>query len=96
MLIVVYYSRMGIKLTGKVTSSQLGYFIRQTRRSLKVTQKEVAALAGTGPRFIIDLEHGKATCELQKVLEVINILGIQMNFVMPSEAELAQPPRRKS
>ena len=41
-----------------------------------VTQKALAFTSGTGLRFIIELEQGKPTCQIGKVLTVINTLGI--------------------
>lgn len=54
---------------------ELGRFIRDTRKSLGVTQKNLALAAGTGPRFLIELEKGKETCEIGKTLKVPNTLG---------------------
>ena len=34
-------------------------------------------------RFIIELEKGKATCQLGKVLAVINALGISVSLLLP-------------
>ena len=56
----------------------LGNEIRRVRRGLKVTQKSLALTSGPGLRFIIDLEKGKATCQLGKVLTVLNTLGIDI------------------
>jgi hypothetical protein len=51
---------------------------------LRVTQKDLALTSGTGLRFIIDLEKGKETCEIGKVLTVLNTLGIQMTLIPPA------------
>ena len=40
--------------------------------------------AGTGLRFIIDLEKGKPTCEIGKALTVLQTLGIDMTLVPPT------------
>lgn len=34
-------------------------------------------------RFIIDLEKGKETCEVGKVLTILNTLGIKVNLTPP-------------
>jgi hypothetical protein len=36
--------------------------------------------AGTGLRFIIDLEKGKPTCHIEKVLSVVQALGIKIDL----------------
>jgi hypothetical protein len=43
--------------------------------------------SGTGMRFIVELEQGKATCQLGKVLTVLNTLGVVSSLVPP-------PPRK--
>jgi y4mF family transcriptional regulator len=67
----------------KYTPIELGQYIRQTRKSLGVTQEKLALTAGTGLRFISDLENGKPTCEIGKVLTVLHRLGIQISLTSP-------------
>jgi HTH-type transcriptional regulator / antitoxin HipB len=52
----------------RYTTAQVGELIRDTRKRLGVTQKDLALTSGTGLRFIVDLEKGKETCELGKAL----------------------------
>ena len=70
----------------KYTPEQLGTLIRQTRRSLGVTQRDLALTSGTGMRFVIDLEKGKPTCEIGKALTIIHTLGIRMTLAPPPAA----------
>ena len=58
--------------------NQLASALRARRRELGVTQKEVAMAAGTGLRFIIDLEKGKATCQIEKTIQVVQTLGLNI------------------
>jgi HTH-type transcriptional regulator/antitoxin HipB len=62
---------------------EIGKIVRDTRKSLGVTQKNLALTSGTGLRFIIDLEKGKETCELGKTLTILHTLGIRMELVPP-------------
>ncbi len=71
----------------KYTPPQLGKLIRETRKNLGVTQKDLAMTSGTGIRFIIDLERGKETCEIGKVLTILNTLGIGITFTPPRATE---------
>ena len=66
-------------------SVQLGAAIRARRKQLKVTQKDLALTCGTGLRFIIDLEKGKSTCQIGKVLLVLQALGIKFQIGTSSE-----------
>ncbi len=59
---------------------ELGGVIRQKRKSQNLTQSELAAAAGVGVRLIVDLEKGKATCQLGKALCVINMVGMVLNL----------------
>jgi len=61
----------------------LGQAIRQQRRRLKVTQRDLAMTAGTGLRFIVDLEKGKPTCQLGKALEIVQALGLKLEIRDP-------------
>ena len=63
----------------------LGSAIRDKRRSLKVTQKELAMASGTGLRFIVDIEKGKNTCQTGKVFQVLQALGLHVSLDAPQE-----------
>jgi HTH-type transcriptional regulator/antitoxin HipB len=65
------------------TSQDIGELVRRARKSHKVTQKELAAASGTGIRFVRELEKGKPTCELEKVLVVLAMLGIHLEAAVP-------------
>ena len=39
--------------------------------------------SGTGLRFIIDMEKGKPTCQLGKVLTALQTLGIKIELILP-------------
>lgn len=66
--------------TGKViqTSAELGQLARERRQQIALTQLDVAGLGNTGNRFIVELEQGKPTLQLQKVLDVLNLLGLEV------------------
>jgi y4mF family transcriptional regulator len=66
------------------TPAQIGKLIRDTRKALGVTQKDLALTSGTGMRFIIDLERGKETCEIGKALAILNTLGIKITLTPPA------------
>ncbi len=61
-------------------TEQLGKAIRQKRKQLGVTQRELAMTCGTGERFIVDLEQGKPTCQVGKVLQVVQALGVNLRM----------------
>jgi len=53
-------------------------FIRERRRSMGLTQQDLADRAGVGLRFIRDLEQGKASLRLDKVNQVLALFGHRM------------------
>ncbi|HIJ55143.1 MAG TPA: helix-turn-helix transcriptional regulator [Deltaproteobacteria bacterium] len=59
-------------------TEQLGSLIRAERKRLKVTQKDLAMAAGTGLRFIIELERGKETTRIGNIFKVLQALGIKV------------------
>lgn len=60
------------------TSVELGVVVREQRKRLALRQLDIAGLGNTGNRFIVDLENGKPTVQLQKVLDVIDLLGLEL------------------
>ena len=68
----------------KYTPAEIGDLVRETRKRLGVTQKDLALTAGTGLRFVIDLERGKETCELGKSLRILQTLGITLALTPPA------------
>lgn len=65
------------------TPESLAKVIKETRKQLGVTQKDLALTSGTGLRFISDLEKGKPSCQWGKVLTVLQTLGIKLDLHLP-------------
>lgn len=59
-------------------SEDLGKLVRRLRTEQGLLQIDLAGLAGTGNRFIVDLERGKPTLQLQKVLDVLDLMGLEV------------------
>lgn len=62
-----------------VDAKSLGIEIRKRRKELQYTQACVAEFTGLSVTFISDVENGKPTVELEKTLELIHILGMDVN-----------------
>ena len=75
-------SRRSKKLTndGPIPTAILGRMVRDERKSLKLTQEALALHSGVGLAFLYELEHGKKTVRLDKVLAVLKTLGITMHL----------------
>jgi HTH-type transcriptional regulator/antitoxin HipB len=57
---------------------ELGAVIRGQRKRLALRQLDLAGLGNTGNRFIVDVENGKPTVQLQKVLDLMDLLGLEV------------------
>ena len=68
----------------RYTPNDLGKIVRETRKKLGVTQKDLALTSGTGLRFVIDLERGKETCQIGKALTILHTLGIRLALTPPA------------
>jgi len=71
------------------SSKDIAEIVKEARKSQGLTQIKLAKLCNVGTRFIIDLENGKPTCQIDKILVVLNGLGIKVNMTPPSNEEFA-------
>jgi len=53
----------------------IGTFVKDRRKRLKLTQRDLADRAGVGLRFIRELEQGKASLRVDKVNQVLALFG---------------------
>ena len=79
----------------KYSPKQIGELVRSVRKQMGATQKDLAMTSGTGLRFIIEVEQGKPTCQVGKVLTVLNTLGVTMNFTPPATTPKAATPKQR-
>lgn len=57
---------------------KLGSIVKKARKEQGLTQEQLASTAGTGVRFIRELEQGKESCHIGKALTVVSMLGIDI------------------
>ena len=57
---------------------ELGRAIRDRRRELGYTQAFLADYAGVSASFLSELENGKETIQIGKMMEVISLLGMDI------------------
>lgn len=58
----------------------LGAEVRRIRKALRLTQKQLADLAACGPDFVYDLERGKRTVRLDKLIPLLGVLGLRIRL----------------
>jgi len=63
-----------------VTAADIGMAVREKRKEDGLTLADAAALSGVGYRFMSDLENGKETAQVGKVLKVLTALGLNMTI----------------
>jgi y4mF family transcriptional regulator len=63
---------------------EIGTLVRERRKANRMTQAELAALAGVGVRFVSDLENGKTTLRIETVNAVLQVFGRRLGTV-PAE-----------
>lgn len=61
-------------------AAELATTLQARRKSLGVTQAQLADLAGVSPKFVYDLEKGKPSVSLDRVLLVISALGLSLKL----------------
>lgn len=59
-------------------TNELGLMVKRARQGQGLLQRDVIGIANVGNRFISELENGKPTLQIQKVLDVLDILGLEV------------------
>lgn len=73
------------------TLTRLAGAVRRRRKELGLRQAEVADLAGCSQRFVHTVEQGKPSLRLDKLLDVLEVLGLGLSLV-PGRGEIGPPP----
>lgn len=68
-----------------ITSSRdLGQVVRAVRKEAGVRLDDLAAIVGVSKQFTSDVEHGKPTVQLERVLRLLAELGIELSVDVPA------------
>ncbi|MDR0459774.1 MAG: helix-turn-helix transcriptional regulator [Coriobacteriales bacterium] len=59
-------------------ASEIGMMLRQRRKELGYTQVDIASFMGISPRLVGEIERGRKTVGIQKVLNMASGLGIDI------------------
>lgn len=71
------------------TPQDLGLLIRAVRKHEKLRMDDVAGCANVGPVFLREVERGKQTVQLGRVMQVLAELGIFLYADIPAEIQPA-------
>ena len=69
------------------TTEALGQAIRAERKTLGLTQGDLAAASGVSLRFLSELERGRASAGVGRVLRVLEMLGLDVVLEGPEVLE---------
>ena len=76
-----------------MSPNQIGQMVRDVRKAQRLRQDQLAAAAGVGVRFLVEVEHGKPTAQLGKVLAVLDALGCTLTIEQPPRFDDPQAGR---
>ena len=62
---------------------ELGALVAKVRKTQGISQLELSQAADVGRRFVVELEDGKETIQAGKMLKVMSVLGIRVQFAEP-------------
>ena len=69
-------------MDGKVKSpADIGILVRKKRKADGLTLAHAAAMCNVGYRFLSDVENGKPTAHIGKVLQVLSGLGLEVTIL---------------
>ena len=71
----------------EAAASRIAFAVRTRRKSLGITQQTLARRAGCGLVFVYNIEHGKPSLRFDKLLDVLDVLGLEL-VVRTGESEL--------
>jgi y4mF family transcriptional regulator len=66
-------------------TKELGKAIRERRKELGYTQAFLASYAGVSASFLSELENGKETVQINKMMDVLSLLGMDIYVVRRGE-----------
>jgi y4mF family transcriptional regulator len=68
------------------TPDDLALALRAVRKSAGLRQDDLAGAVGVSRQFAVDVEKGKPTVQLGKVLQLLAELGIALSVDIPDDA----------
>lgn len=69
------------------STAEIGKLVQNERKRQGITQLQLAGMAGTGIRLISDIENGKETIQVQKLIKILHTLGLGVFIFSPWDNE---------
>jgi len=80
-------ARSEIESAAGEQARRFGAMVRERREALRMRQDDLALATGVGRRFILELEAGKASCQLGRALVVAAAVGLRPFDLMAANRE---------
>ena len=58
----------------------IGALLQSRRKARKIAQEQLADIAGISPRTLRDIEKGIANPELETLMKICNVLGMEIKI----------------
>lgn len=62
----------------ETAANRIAFAVRKRRKSMGITQQVLAQRAGCGLVFVYNIEHGKPSLRFDKLLDVLDVLGLEL------------------
>ena len=69
--------------------AEIGYIVRNTRKKQNFTQKTVSRFMNVSPRLLSELERGKETAQVGKVMQILHDMGLDI-YIVPANVAVYQ------
>ena len=74
----------------------LAKVIRRHRKAAKLSQLQLAEMAGVGKTVVFDIEKGKETIKLDTLKKILKVLNIKVRLISPLMNQLIITGNEKS
>jgi len=65
----------------------LSEYLKKKRKSLNLTQEDLALKAGVGLRVVREMEQGKPTLRMDKVNQVLMLFGAELGVISKAKID---------
>lgn len=65
----------------------MGLRIKEKRKSLKLTQEEVAEMLDISVKHLSEVERGLTGLSIENLIKLSNILGVSIDYIVKGEAD---------
>ena len=74
----------------------LAAFLKKHRKAAKLTQIQLAEMAGVGKTVVHDIEKGKETIQLVTLRKILHVLNIKVALISPLMNQIIEDTDEKS